>query len=178
MISGAVGPEIAGQKSINTAAAFQGQSAVSAVVAHSGVALSGAAEIFTVNFQVIGVPESGHKLPLAVAYQEFFSTDLKRIQPAVSSGNVYLNTFLAGDINADGLIDLIDAFFLLRKLSGNLTAEQQERFFLPAADVWNGGDGAVNSADVSCLLRYITGAWEDGAPLSLYKATALPKVTA
>lgn len=176
-LSGAIGSGVAGQTSINTSATFEEQGAVVAISASNNVSFSGDTELFTVEFEIIAEPESGCVLPLSVAHQEFFSPDLVRISPAVISGNVFLDTYLPGDINSDLQIDLLDVLFLLQKLSGNLSEEQETHFFLVAADVADTGDNEVNAADASRLLQYITGVREEGAAIVLHKASVVPTVT-
>ncbi len=173
LLSGKLSENLSGQTSINTAVTFQGQSAVVIIAASSGIALGGDGDLFLVEFEIVSVPENA-VVALTIAHQEFFSPDLKRLTPVVVSGNVYLNTYLPGDINKDWQVDLLDAVILLQKLSGNLPAE--EPFFLLAADVINTGDHEVNSADVSRLLQYITGVREDGAVVQLQTVTTVPSI--
>ncbi len=173
-LSGALGASLSGQTGLNTAATYQDQSAVVAVAANSGPVLSGDQELFTVEFEILAAPESGSVLSLNIAHQEFFSTDLARLRPIVANGAVYLNTYLPGDIDLDGQVDLLDAVLLLRKLSGNLPADAP--FFLLAADVIDTGDCEVNSADVARMLQYITGVREDGAVVPLQRVTVVPSI--
>ncbi len=83
---------------------------------------------------------------------------------------------IAGDVNGDNTTDLIDALLLLRKMSGNLTAEQEASFNLRAANVYdaNDADNEVNSADVIQMLRVLSGAWENGSPVKLTRSAAEP----
>ncbi len=83
---------------------------------------------------------------------------------------------ICGDVNSDDTTDLIDALLLLRKMSGNLTAEQENNFNLRAANVYdaNDADNEVNSADVIQMLRVLSGAWENGKPVQLTRSAANP----
>ena len=59
--------------------------------------------------------------------------------------------FTAGDVNNDGLNNLLDAVLVNQKLNGTIYASQDATFQIWAADV--DGDAAVTTSDVTVLLR-------------------------
>ena len=78
----------------------------------------------------------------------------------VSSVQVVLSEFIAGDVNRDEKVGLMDAALLLQKLSGTLHASQDgENFDLYAANVINTADSMneVNTLDLVQLLEYMAG---------------------
>lgn len=82
-------------------------------------------------------------------------------------------TFVAGDIDSDGVVDLLDVVLLIQKLNGKI-AESQDfpAFHLMAADV--NADGVLNTVDAVLMLKFVSGETVEGAPVVLASATAVP----
>ncbi|MBQ7935293.1 MAG: dockerin type I repeat-containing protein [Clostridia bacterium] len=80
----------------------------------------------------------------------------------VSDTAVLLAAFLAGDVNNDGSVTLLDAVYLIEKLEGTISEEHAAVFVVRAANV-DGADNEVTTNDVTYLLRHLTdwsGAYE------------------
>ena len=86
---------------------------------------------------------------------------------------VFLPAFIAGDLNGDKSIDLLDVILLLRKLNGTY-----DDINLKAANVIETYEGEmeVNTADVVLLLKYISGTYIDGKPIQLQYSEEEPAI--
>ena len=87
-LSGKKGSGTSGQTAININAAHQGKSAIVAMAAKASQALIGNAELFILEFEIIGNPQGTNYTEIAVAYHEFFNEDLARVSPTVTAGKV------------------------------------------------------------------------------------------
>ncbi|MBQ8600727.1 MAG: hypothetical protein IJ407_05065 [Clostridia bacterium] len=88
LLSGSAGSGIAGSIALNKNATYQGKSAIVALAASASQALIGDAELFVLEFEVIGEPTSGNTTGLTVAHQEFFNEDLKKVTPAINAASI------------------------------------------------------------------------------------------
>ena len=64
-------------------------------------------------------------------------------------------TFVAGDVDDNDEVDLLDAVLMIQKLNGTIGPDQGAAFQLIAADVNN--SGAFDTADIVLMLQYCTG---------------------
>lgn len=81
-----------------------------------------------------------------------------------------IGDFIAGDINSDGSVTLLDAALLIQKMNGTIHPKQDgANFMVLAADVNN--DGAADTGDVVLLLRVAT-----LMEVNLVKATEIPVI--
>lgn len=81
-----------------------------------------------------------------------------------------IGDFIAGDINSDGSVTLLDAALLIQKMNGTIHPKQDgANFMVLAADVNN--DGVADTGDVVLLLRVAT-----LMEVNLVKATEIPVI--
>jgi len=83
----------------------------------------------------------------------------RRIASTFHQGEINIISLLYGDVNMDGVIDLLDVTLLLRCVWGRV--EPSDNLCTINADV--NGDGVIDLMDVTRLLRYVWGI--DTSPL-------------
>ncbi len=88
LLSGQKGSGISGNTAINTNASYQNKPAVVTLAAKASQALVGNAELFVLEFEIIGEPAGTNYTALTVAHQEFFNENLSKVTPTVVSGKV------------------------------------------------------------------------------------------
>ena len=83
--------------------------------------------------------------------------DTGSVDAVIDNGSVEIKTYIVGDVNRDGIVDIKDVTVLRRYLAGT-TAEADVD--VQASDC--NGDGVVDIKDVTILRRYLAGTAELG----------------
>jgi len=63
--------------------------------------------------------------------------------------------FTAGDVDGNGVVELLDAILLIEKLEGSIDVDNDSEFVKRAANVDGDAGNEVNTADITYLLRYL-----------------------
>ncbi len=110
----------------------------------------------TLVFEIVSASENAS---VSISYQggEVYSGDTGAVDVVIDNGSVAIKTFMLGDVNKDGVVDIKDVTILRRYLAGTVAAETVDQ---PAADC--NEDGVVDIKDVTILRRYLAGTAELG----------------
>ena len=110
----------------------------------------------TLVFEVVDASENTN-VSLHYLHGDVYSGDTGAVDIVIDNGSVAIKTFMLGDVNKDGVVDIKDVTVLRRYLAGT-TAEADVD--VQASDC--NGDGVVDIKDVTILRRYLAGTAELG----------------
>lgn len=110
----------------------------------------------TLVFEIVDASENAN---VSVSYMsgDVYSGDTGAMDVVIDNGSVAIKTFMLGDVNKDGVVDIKDVTILRRYLAGTVAADTVDA---PAADC--NEDGVVDIKDVTVLRRYLAGTAELG----------------
>ena len=110
----------------------------------------------TLVFEIVDASENAN---VSVSYMsgDVYSGDTGAMDVVIDNGSVAIKTFMLGDVNKDGVVDIKDVTILRRYLAGTVAADTVDA---PAADC--NEDGVVDIKDVTILRRYLAGTAELG----------------
>jgi hypothetical protein len=110
----------------------------------------------TLEFEIVDASENAN---VSVSYMsgDVYSGDTGAMDVVIDNGSVAIKTFMLGDVNKDGVVDIKDVTILRRYLAGTVSADTEDA---PAADC--NEDGVVDIKDVTILRRYLAGTAELG----------------
>lgn len=111
--------------------------------------------ILTLTFDIAESVTTGTEIPVEVSYAKggIVDGDLNTVQPAIVNGGVTVVSYVPGDVNSDGVVNVTDIIFLRRHIAGGYDITINEL----AGDV--NADGDRNTTDVILIRRYIAGDW-------------------
>jgi hypothetical protein len=113
--------------------------------------LSGQITFANVTFEPVG--GSGGTCSLNLSVTTFKdTTPVGNSMPYVVRNGTYTTTFLNGDVNDDGIVDIHDAMYLAKYELGE---QGYDTINEEAADV--NGDGGITSHDAMCLAKHVIG---------------------
>ena len=110
----------------------------------------------TLVFEIVDASENA-SVSISYLGGEVYSGDTGAVDVVIDNGSVAIKTFMLGDVNKDGVVDIKDVTILRRYLAGTVAAETVDQ---PAADC--NEDGVVDIKDVTILRRYLAGTAELG----------------
>ena len=114
--------------------------------------ITGNGVVVTLAFEIVA--ESDQEISVGVTYasNEITNYNGEAVVMGIDNGKVVVYTYLLGDVNRDGLVDIKDVTVLRRYLAGTAAEEDVD---LLAADC--NEDGVVDIKDVTILRRYLAG---------------------
>lgn len=117
---------------------------------------TGNGTVVTLVFQIVG-ESTESAVSITYLNGNIYSGDTGSVDAVIDNGFVEIKTYIAGDVNRDGIVDIKDVTVLRRYLAGT-TAETDVD--VQASDC--NGDGVVDIKDVTILRRYLAGTSELG----------------
>ena len=109
--------------------------------------------VLTLTFAVPEDAENGAELPIAVTCEDPIDTNLNPVAVETTAGKITILSFLYGDADGDGNINMTDVIKMRRYIAGGYDVTVNEN----AANV--NCDASVNMTDVILLRRYVAGGY-------------------
>ena len=106
----------------------------------------------TLVFEIIADVNGVYDVSISYDSNAIYNFNGKIAYFAVDNGSVEVYSYLLGDVNRDGVVDIKDVTVLRRYLAGMVAAEEID---LLAADC--NCDGVVDIKDVTILRRFLAG---------------------
>ncbi len=113
--------------------------------------------VVTLVFEIIADVNGVYDVSISYDSNAIYNFNGKNVNFAVDNGSVEVYSYLLGDVNRDGVVDIKDVTVLRRYLAGMVAAEEID---LLAADC--NCDGVVDIKDVTILRRFLAGIAELG----------------
>jgi len=113
--------------------------------------------VVTLVFEIIAEVNGVYDVSISYDSNAIYNFNGKNVHFAVDNGSVEVYSYLLGDVNRDGVVDIKDVTVLRRYLAGMVAAEEID---LLAADC--NCDGVVDIKDVTILRRFLAGIAELG----------------
>lgn len=143
------------------------------MVQQDGVALNNAGEALKLNFIATDALKDDAESPVTMTVTQAVTkaatntgaASVDVIQNMINDNAMIYAAFTAGDVNADGVVDLLDAILMMEKLNGVMDAADDEDFVARAANVDGDDLNEVNTADITYMLRYLA-KWSANAELN------------
>ncbi len=143
------------------------------MVQKDGVALNNADDILKLNFRTVDALKDDAEAPATMTVTQAVTKvssgtaaeNVSVIQNMLDTNAMIYAAFTAGDVNADGAVDLLDAILMMEKLNGVIDAADDEDFVARAANVDGDDLNEVNTADITYMLRYLAN-WSANAQLN------------
>ena len=119
--------------------------------------ITGNGVVVTLVFEIVA--EADQETTVGITYTSNVITNFngEPVVMGIDNGKVVVYTYLLGDVNRDGIVDIKDVTVLRRYLAGTVAEEDVD---LLAADC--NEDGVVDIKDVTILRRYLAGTAELG----------------
>ena len=113
--------------------------------------------VVTLVFEIIADVNGVYDIAISYDSDAIYNFNGENVYFAVDNGSVEVYSYLLGDVNRDGVVDIKDVTVLRRYLAGMVAAEDID---LLAADC--NCDGSVDIKDVTILRRFLAGIAELG----------------
>ncbi len=136
-----------------------------AVVHSDATPVSALTDWLTLNFTATNVITKDTEVPVYVLVEQAVTREEAnaaaqnvgdRIQNALDQdATVIYGPFTAGDVDGNGVVELLDAILLIEKLEGTIDLNDDSAFIKRAANVDGDILNEVNTADITYLLRHL-----------------------